>query len=174
MYGRKCRPAVRGLTQPNGGNADNSIQESGGTCAETPTARVALLSQRLDDPERRVGVQSSRTRELIRRTFAAPGVTSTALFVGGPEQFAQRDRILKTQYWHLAGGLSYSTEPADLFVSIEKHIWGRDTHDGIAYTVGSTWYFDFSRPRPLSGRPKIAASARTNSRGPTAVATLMQ
>jgi hypothetical protein len=76
------------------------------------------------------------------------GVTSMAIFTGPPDQYAQRDRILKTRYWHLVGGASYSTGPADLFVSIEKYLSGRDTHDGIAYTVGSTWYFDFSRPRP--------------------------
>ena len=42
----------------------------------------------------------------------------------------------------------YSAGFADLFFSVEPYVWGRDTHDGIAYTVGSTWYFDFSRPAP--------------------------
>ena len=49
------------------------------------------------------------------------------------------------RYWHLTGGLSYSVGLADLFFSVEPYVWGRDTHDGIAYTFGSTWYFNFSR-----------------------------
>ena len=55
---------------------------------------------------------------------------------------------LRSAYWHLADGAAYSTSLADLFVSIEKYVWGRDAHDGIAYTVGSTWYFDFSKRSP--------------------------
>jgi len=62
-----------------------------------------------------------------------------------PEQVAQADRLLKMRYWHLTGGVSYSTRFADLFVALEPYVWGRDTHDGMAYTVGSTWYFDFSK-----------------------------
>ena len=76
------------------------------------------------------------------------GVTSLSLFSGPAEVFVQRDRVLKTRYFHLASGVSYSTGAADLFFSVEKYVWGRDTHNGIAYTVGSTWYFDFSKPRP--------------------------
>ena len=51
-------------------------------------------------------------------------------------------------YWHATGGVSYSTRFADLFFVVEPYIWGRDTHDGIAYTVGTTWYFDFSKQKP--------------------------
>jgi hypothetical protein len=74
----------------------------------------------------------------------------TAFELGGapPDLRAQGDRLLKTRYWHVTGGLSYSAGFADLFFSVEPYVWGRDTHDGIAYTVGSTWYFDFSRPAP--------------------------
>ena len=52
------------------------------------------------------------------------------------------------RYWHMTGGVSYSTRFADLFFAVEPYVWGRDTHDGIAYTVGSTWYFDFSKRNP--------------------------
>ena len=52
------------------------------------------------------------------------------------------------RYWHMTGGVSYSTGFADVFFAVQPYVWGRDTHDGIAYTVGSTWYFDFSRPKP--------------------------
>jgi hypothetical protein len=76
------------------------------------------------------------------------GLTAFGVSVAPPDQAAQADRLLKMRYWHLTGGVSYSTRFADLFFAIEPYIWGRDTHDGIAYTVGSTWYFDFSRPKP--------------------------
>ena len=76
------------------------------------------------------------------------GLTAFEVPNAPPEERAQADRLLKMRYWHLTGGVSYSAGFADLFLSIEPYLWGRDTHDGIAYTVGSTWYFDFSRPRP--------------------------
>jgi hypothetical protein len=76
------------------------------------------------------------------------GLTAFELGAAPPDLRAQGDRLLKTRYWHVTGGLSYSAGFADLFFSVEPYVWGRDTHDGIAYTVGSTWYFDFSRPAP--------------------------
>lgn len=77
------------------------------------------------------------------------GITALEIFtVATPEQKSQADRLLKMRYWHLTGGVSYSAGFADLFFSVEPYVWGRDTHDGIAYTVGSTWYFDFSRSKP--------------------------
>lgn len=71
--------------------------------------------------------------------FFPPGEINT------PQRSAQRDRLLKTRYWQVAGGLSYSAGPADLFASYSKYVWGRDAHDGQVYTVGATWYFDFSK-----------------------------
>jgi hypothetical protein len=62
-----------------------------------------------------------------------------------PELFAQRDRLLSTQYWHAGGGAAYSLGRADIFVSIEKYVSGKNTHNGQAYTIGSTWYFDRSK-----------------------------
>ena len=62
-----------------------------------------------------------------------------------PELFVQRDRLLSTQYWHAGGGVTYSTGPVDVFLSITKYVTGRNTHNGQAYTVGSTWYFDRSK-----------------------------
>jgi hypothetical protein len=68
---------------------------------------------------------------------------------GAPlDQRVQADRLLKMRYVHLVGGVSYSTGFADLFVAVEPYVWGRDTHDGIAYTVGATRYFNFSKPSP--------------------------
>jgi hypothetical protein len=76
------------------------------------------------------------------------GLTIFDMAGAPPEQNAQADRLLKMRFWHVTGGVSYSTRFADLFVAIEPYIWGRDTHDGIAYTAGSTWYFDFSKRKP--------------------------
>ena len=74
------------------------------------------------------------------------GLTIREMVAGAPpEQLAQSDRLLKMRYWHLTGGVSYSTGFADLFFAVEPYVWGRDTHDGIAYTTGATWYFDFSK-----------------------------
>jgi hypothetical protein len=76
------------------------------------------------------------------------GLTVFDMAGAPPEQNAQADRLLKMRYWHFTGGVSYSTRFADLFVAVEPYVWGRDTHDGIAYTAGSTWYFDFSKRKP--------------------------
>jgi hypothetical protein len=62
-----------------------------------------------------------------------------------PQRFAQRDRLLSTQYWHAGGGVSYSLGSIDLFVAVTKYVSGKNTHNGQAYTIGSTWYFDRSR-----------------------------
>ena len=75
------------------------------------------------------------------------GLTVFDMAGAPPDQLAQADRLLKMRYWHMTGGVSYSTRFADLFFAVEPYIWGRDTHDGIAYTVGSTWSFDFSKPK---------------------------
>jgi len=73
------------------------------------------------------------------------GLTAFEVGVAPPDERAQADRLLKMRYWHLTGGVSYSAGFADLFFAVEPYVWGRDTHDGIAYTGGATWYFDFSK-----------------------------
>jgi hypothetical protein len=71
--------------------------------------------------------------------FFPPGEVNT------PERYAQRDRLLRSNYWHAGGGVSYSAGPVDFFLAITKYLSGTDTHNGQAYTVGSTWYFDISK-----------------------------
>ena len=83
---------------------------------------------------------------LYQRTHG--GLTAFELGAAPPDERAQADRLLKMRYWHLTGGVSYSAGFADLFFLVQPYVWGRDTHDGIAYTIGSTWYFDLSRPAP--------------------------
>lgn len=77
-----------------------------------------------------------RVGSVTRNPFPFPGELNT------PERFAQRDRLLRTHYWQAGGGVSYSAGPVDLFLSITKYVWGRDAHNGQAYTAGATWYFD--------------------------------
>lgn len=71
--------------------------------------------------------------------FPFPGELNT------PQRYAQRDRILRTEWWQLGGGTSYSLGPLDVFGSFTKYVWGHDAHDGRVVTVGTTWYFDVSR-----------------------------
>lgn len=71
--------------------------------------------------------------------FPLPGEYNT------PERVAQRDRLGRVNYWHAGAGVSFPAGPADIFVSFTKYVSGTDTHNGQAYTVGSTFYFDLSR-----------------------------
>jgi hypothetical protein len=59
----------------------------------------------------------------------------------GPGWFLERDRILKVRYMQLVGGLAYSAGPVDLYATFAKYVWGRDAHNGYAWTTGATWYF---------------------------------
>lgn len=67
--------------------------------------------------------------------FFPPGELNT------PERFAERDRVGRVNYWQIAGGLAFNAGPVDLFASVTKYVWGRDAHNGQAYTFGATWYF---------------------------------
>ncbi len=71
--------------------------------------------------------------------FFPPGELNT------PERFAQRDRLLSTQYWQTGAGVAYSFPSFDVFASFTKYVWGRNAHNGQAYTGGVTWYFDRSK-----------------------------
>lgn len=68
--------------------------------------------------------------------FFPPGEFTT------PETLAQRDRLLRTNYWQVGGGISYSTGPVDIFASITGFVWGRDAHAGQSYLLGASWFFD--------------------------------
>ena len=72
--------------------------------------------------------------------FPLPGEFSST-----PERFAQRDRLGRVNYWHAGAGASFPAGPADIFVSFTKYVAGTDTHNGQAYTVGSTFYFDLKK-----------------------------
>lgn len=67
--------------------------------------------------------------------FFPPGEMST------PERYAERDRVGRVNYAQIAGGLAFNAGAVDLFASVTKYVWGRDAHNGQAYTFGATWYF---------------------------------
>jgi hypothetical protein len=71
--------------------------------------------------------------------FFPPGEVNT------PDLLREHDRMLQDNYWHAGGGLSYSLGPFDVFASVSKYVSGTETHNGQAYTVGMTWYFNLSR-----------------------------
>ena len=80
-----------------------------------------------------------RIGSLTGDPFPLPGEFNT------PAKFAQRDRLTRSNYWHVGGGLSYNAGPVDIFAVASKYISGTDTHNGQAYTVGATWYFDLAK-----------------------------
>jgi hypothetical protein len=67
--------------------------------------------------------------------FPFPGEVDT------PERLEEFHRLFRNNYWQVGGGITYSVGWFDLFASFTKYVWGTDTHDGQAYTVGATWYF---------------------------------
>ena len=62
-----------------------------------------------------------------------------------PEKLQNFHRLFRNNYWQVGGGVSYSIGSFDVFASFTKYVWGTDTHDGQAYTVGATWYFGGSK-----------------------------
>jgi hypothetical protein len=77
------------------------------------------------------------------------GLTFGQLLQAPDDQQEQRDRLVKVRYVHLTGGLTYSVNSStELFFAVEPYVWGRDAHDGIAYTVGVTWNFVFPGRAP--------------------------
>jgi hypothetical protein len=70
--------------------------------------------------------------------FYPPGEVS---ILDTPASLAEFHRLLRNDYWQAGGGISYSIGSFDVFASFTKYVWGTDTHDGQAYTVGATWYF---------------------------------
>lgn len=74
--------------------------------------------------------------------FYPPG---EAIILDTPEKLQDFHRLFRNNYWQLGGGISYSAGPFDVFASFTKFVWGSDTHDGHAYTLGATWYFGGAR-----------------------------
>ena len=63
----------------------------------------------------------------------------------GSSRYQQRDRVQRTHWWQAGGGVSYSLGSVDVFASIMKYVWGRDSHNGRVYSAGVSWYFDLNQ-----------------------------
>jgi len=63
--------------------------------------------------------------------------------VNTPERLLQHDRLLRDNYFHAGGGLSYSFPRMDVFLSYIAFVSGTDTHAGRAFTLGVSWPFEF-------------------------------
>lgn len=70
--------------------------------------------------------------------FYPPGEMSV---LDTPEKLQDFHRLFRNNFWQLGAGISYSAGPFDVFASFTKYVWGTDTHDGQAYTLGLTWFF---------------------------------
>ncbi len=53
----------------------------------------------------------------------------------------QHDRLMRNNYVHLGGTLSYSLPRLDLFVAYRHFVQGTDSHAGRAFTTGVSWPF---------------------------------
>ena len=65
--------------------------------------------------------------------------------LNNPARRAEADRARRVQQMQVAAGLSFDAGPVDVFASFTKYVWGRDAHNGQAYNLGVSWYFDLSQ-----------------------------
>jgi hypothetical protein len=108
----------------------------------------AIVQRVLDLPNNRSNISLSPA-VLMSRRLSARGVLAWQRSHGGlrsdefetDEQWEQFDRLLRDNYFHLTGGVSYSFPAADVFVSFTHYVSGTDTHAGRALTVGMSWPF---------------------------------
>ena len=91
----------------------------------------------------RGGVSWQRTHGGLRfgsvtgKPFPPPGEANT------PELFRQHDRLLRDNYWHIGGGVTYSLPRVDLFFSYRQFVGGTDTHAGKAFAFGTSVPFEW-------------------------------
>jgi hypothetical protein len=72
--------------------------------------------------------------------------------VNTPERLAEHDRIMRDNYWHVGGGVSYSFSRMDVFASYIAYVGGTDTHAGRAFTAGISWPFELDSAQKPSPR----------------------
>jgi len=109
----------------------------------------AIVEKVLDLPNNRsnMGVEAAvlATRTLSARAGLAwqrshGGLRSTEVVTN--EQYAQYDRIIKDNNFHINGGASYSLPKVDVFASYVYYAGGTDTHVGHAITAGLSIPFE--------------------------------
>ncbi len=122
----------------------------------------AFVERVIDIPNNRSNASVEGTYLLLKRKLAARGIASWQRTHGGllfgspppaslvfpgevnmPERLLQHDRLLRDNYFHAGGGLSYSFPRIDVFLSYIAFVSGTDTHAGRALTLGVSWPFEF-------------------------------
>ena len=122
----------------------------------------AFVERVIDIPNNRSNASVEGTYLLLKRKLAARGLASWQRTHGGllfgspppaslefpgevntPERLLQHDRLLRDNYFHAGGGLSYSFPRMDVFASYIAFVSGTDTHAGRALTLGVSWPFEF-------------------------------
>lgn len=53
----------------------------------------------------------------------------------------QHDRLMRNNYVHVGGSLTYALQRVDLYVAYRHFVQGTDTHAGKAFTTGVSWPF---------------------------------
>ena len=82
-----------------------------------------------------------RLGSLSAPDLALPGEVDT------PERLIQHDRLLRDNYFHAGGGVSYSFTRLDVFASYVAYVSGTDTHAGKAVTLGISLPFEWQPGR---------------------------
>jgi hypothetical protein len=57
-------------------------------------------------------------------------------------QFAQYDRLIRDNHFHMSGGVTVSLPRVDVFASYVSYVSGTDTHEGYAINAGVSWPFE--------------------------------
>jgi len=84
----------------------------------------------------RAGVSGQRTHGGLRfGSFTDPDLPPPGE-AAGLSRFEQHDRLLRNNFIHVGGGLSYALPRVDLFLAYEHFVQGTDTHAGKAITTG--------------------------------------
>jgi len=122
----------------------------------------AFVERVIDIPNNRSNASVEGTYLLLKRKLAARGLASWQRTHGGllfgspppaslefpgevdtPERLLQHDRLLRDNYFHAGGGISYAFPRMDVFASYIAFVSGTDTHAGRALTLGVSWPFEF-------------------------------
>jgi hypothetical protein len=89
------------------------------------------------------GVSWQRTHGGLRIGAPPPFDLQPPGDVNTPDRVLQHDRLLRDNYWHAAGGASYSFPAIDVYVSYTDYLKGTDSHAGHVFTAGLSWPLDF-------------------------------
>jgi hypothetical protein len=109
----------------------------------------AVVEQVLDLPNNRSNA-AIEAALLVTRRLSTRALLSWQRSHGGlratefttDEQWAQFDRLLRDNSFHIGGGAAYSLPRFDVFATYVHYAGGTDTHAGRALTVGVSWPFE--------------------------------